>query len=116
MLFNIEVPSMLFQPFVENAIKHGLLNLERKGTLIISFSMENSELIKTDDDGVGRTKAEELKSFMHKNYTSRGMEIINERIAVINYIENTKITVEIIDKWTKENEPEGTKVIIRIPI
>lgn len=115
-IFNIEIPSMLFQPFVENAITHGLLNIERKGTLILSFELEEGYLIgKIEDDGVGRKKAGEIRS-SYKDHASRGMEIINDRIAVLNYIENIKIEVEIIDKENEDKEPCGTNVIIKIPV
>jgi ligand-binding sensor domain-containing protein len=116
-IFNIEIPSMLFQPFVENAITHGLLNLDRKGTLILSFELEEGYLVgKIEDDGVGRVKAGEIQSETFKDHASRGMEIINDRIAVLNYIENIKIEVEVIDKINNNNEPAGTTVIIKIPI
>jgi hypothetical protein len=116
-IFNMEIPSMLFQPFVENAITHGLLNNDRKGTLQLSFSMENSHVVGIiEDDGVGRKKAMEINANSYKDHASRGMEIIKERIGVLNYIENIHIEVEVIDKVSKENIPEGTKVIIKIPI
>lgn len=116
-IFNIEIPSMLFQPFVENAITHGLLNLDKKGTLILSFELENGFLIgKIEDDGVGREKAGEIQSKTFKDHASRGMEIVNERIAVLNYIENIKIEVKIFDKKDDQNNPAGTSVIIKIPI
>jgi sensor histidine kinase YesM len=116
-IFNIEIPSMLFQPYVENAITHGLLNQEKKGILTLSFSVEDSYLIGIiEDNGIGRKKSAELKSDVYKVHTSRGMEITQERITVLNFIENIEITVDVIDKLNTENEPDGTKVIIKIPI
>lgn len=116
-IFNIEIPSMLFQPYVENAITHGLLNQEKKGILTLSFSVEDSYLIGIiEDNGIGRKRSAELKSDVYKVHTSRGMEITQERISVLNFIENIEITVDVIDKVNAENEPEGTKVIIKIPI
>jgi LytS/YehU family sensor histidine kinase len=116
-IFNIEIPSMLFQPFVENAITHGLLNLQRRGTLILSFELEDGYLTgRIEDDGVGRKKAGEIQTSAYKDHASRGMEIINERISVLNYIENVKIELEIIDKVTDGNKSGGTSVIIKIPV
>ncbi|MCW3072615.1 MAG: hypothetical protein JWO44_2505 [Bacteroidetes bacterium] len=116
-IFNIEIPGMLFQPFVENAITHGLLNMESKGTLVLSFSIEDSHVIGIiEDDGVGRKKAVEINANTYKDHASRGMEIIKERIAVLNYIENIRIEMQVIDKMSPENVPAGTKVIIKIPI
>lgn len=114
--FNVEIPSMLFQPFVENAINHGLMNLD-KGTLNISFIINDNILIGIiEDDGIGRKKAEELKSETRKDHASRGMEIIKERIAVLNKMENTNILLEVIDKTDTNGSATGTKVIIKIPI
>jgi ligand-binding sensor domain-containing protein len=116
-IFNIEIPSMLFQPFIENAITHGLLSLERKGTLLLSFELEGNYLTGIiEDDGVGRKKAIEINKNTYKDHASRGMEIIKERIAVLNYIENIQIEVQVIDKMSPEDEPAGTKIIIKIPI
>lgn len=123
-IFNIEIPSMLFQPFVENAINHGLMNIDKKdsltnkqGILNLSFKIEYSHVVGIiEDNGVGRKKAKELKSETHKEHTSRGMEIINERIAVLNKMENTNITIEVIDKIDSNGIATGTKVIIKIPI
>ena len=116
-IFNLEIPSMLFQPFVENAIHHGLFNLDRKGNLLLTFILEENELIgMIEDDGVGRAKASEQNLQNRKEHISRGMEIINERIQVLNSMEGLKIEVEIIDKTNSNNEASGTLVKIKIPI
>ncbi|OFY86135.1 MAG: hypothetical protein A3F72_06695 [Bacteroidetes bacterium RIFCSPLOWO2_12_FULL_35_15] len=116
-IFNLEIPSMLFQPFVENAIHHGLFNLERKGNLIITFKLEENLIIgMIEDDGVGRKKANEQNQQIRKEHVSRGLEIIKERIQVLNSMEGLKIDVQIIDKMNINKEAEGTLVIIKIPI
>lgn len=116
-IFNLEIPGMLFQPFVENAITHGLLNRESQGTLSLSFSIEDSYLNGIiEDDGVGRKRATEINANGYRDHASRGMDIIKERIAVLNYIENIRIEMQVIDKMSPENVPAGTKVIIKIPI
>jgi len=77
----IQVPPLQLQPFVENAIWHGLMNKEGKGHLSINIQQENSTLICTiRDDGIGRKKTAELnqKSGKHK---SMGMKITESRIA-----------------------------------
>jgi ligand-binding sensor domain-containing protein len=116
-IFNIEIPSMLFQPFIENSITHGLFNLDRKGKLLVAFNIEDSHLIGIiEDDGVGRKKATEINANSYKDHASRGMEIIKERIRVLNFIENIKIELEVIDKKNEDGEAAGTKIIIKIPI
>jgi len=114
---NIELPGTLFQPYVENAINHGLINLKRKGNLSITFKEENSVLIGTiDDDGIGRDESKKLKSQSTLNHTSHGMKLIEDRIKTINFIKNSTIETQIIDKRDKDNKPIGTQIIIKIPL
>lgn len=116
-IFNMEIPGMLFQPFVENSITHGLFNLERKGNLSLTFELTDGYLTGTiEDDGVGRKRATEINATAYKDHASRGMEIVKERIRVLNFIENMRIELEVIDKLSPDNASEGTKVIIKIPI
>jgi anti-sigma regulatory factor (Ser/Thr protein kinase) len=111
-----EIPAMLLQPFVENAIHHGLRNHIKKGVLTLSIIFENDLLkIIIDDNGVGRKKSAELKQFSAKEHTSMGMKLTEERIETLNYIKNTHITLEIIDKVDTQEEQQGTRIIITIP-
>ncbi|MFT5820726.1 MAG: tetratricopeptide (TPR) repeat protein [Crocinitomix sp.] len=114
----IEIPTMLFQPFVENAINHGLKNSSHSGKLKISFSMEGNILIgEIEDNGVGRERAGYLRNKLKGvNYKSRGMEITNERAALFSHIRKLNINMEIIDKYDNANRSSGTKVRIEIPI
>jgi hypothetical protein len=109
----IDIPPMIVQPFVENAINHGLYNLkEREGYLLIHFGMpqEDKLIITISDNGVGRKKAAQLRMKKHK---SRGTQIVQERLDTINngdeLIVNTK-TIDIVDNGIAM----GTKVIITI--
>jgi ligand-binding sensor domain-containing protein len=116
-LFNVEVPSMLFQPFVENAIAHGLAHLNGGGRLDISFIVEDTLVTGIiEDNGIGRKKAEELKSATSQDHISRGTELINDRIAILNKMENTNIVVQVIDKTDDDGNAAGTRIIIKIPI
>jgi ligand-binding sensor domain-containing protein len=109
-----EIPSMLLQPFIENAINHGLIYKENnEGKLTITFTMEDQKLIcEIDDNGIGRQKAAEIKNQSLKPYKSRGTEITEERLRSLELIENTKIEVMINDKIDENNVAKGTKVII----
>jgi len=112
-----EVPSMLLQPFVENAIHHGLRNGKKNGILKLYFGLEGKILkIAIDDNGVGREKARELKQQSNKEHASMGMSLTKERVATINFIENTHIEIQIEDKVNSRNEAEGTTVLITIPL
>lgn len=116
-LTEFEIPSMLFQPFIENSINHGLLNLDRKGLLYIDFRVENGTLIGViDDDGIGRQKAMEYRKARDGSRKSRGFEITKDRINVFNRKNDMDITFEIIDKKDSEGNALGTKVILRIPL
>ncbi|MBS1765233.1 MAG: histidine kinase [Bacteroidetes bacterium] len=114
---NTEIPSTLFQPFVENAINHGLLNLNRKGNLTLIFEQVNDTIRGiVDDDGVGRGKSEKLKQKMAVTHISRGTQLIDDRIKTLNYIRPQSIEIEIIDKIDEHNNPAGTRVIVTIPV
>jgi LytS/YehU family sensor histidine kinase len=110
----VSIPVMVLQPFVENAIRHGMNGIE--GLITISFSANDQELIcRVEDNGIGRQQATRQKTIAPAVYQSRGMQLTYERIELINTHADKKITVEIIDKFDDDNEPGGTDVIIRFP-
>jgi len=111
------VPAMLLQPYVENAIRHGVRFLEnKKGKINILAKKEDGYLVcEIDDNGIGRAKAAEMKSSMHIEYQSRGMQLSRRRAELYN------IRQEIIDKKDdsdsyREGNATGTKIIISIPL
>jgi hypothetical protein len=113
---NIVIPPLLLQPYVENSIRHGILNLkERRGVINIYFSMEGSLLVCViKDNGIGRESAIKLKSNTIPGYQSKGMELVKKRIENLNIIYNTFITVFVEDVIYK-NET-GTCVTIKLPL
>jgi len=112
----IEIPSMLFQPFVENAINHGLIYKESKGLLKVHIKKaQNCIQGIIEDNGIGRVKAAELKSKSYKSYKSRGMKLVEERQRVLNFINESDIRIEIIDLENEDGQAAGTQVIINIP-
>lgn len=116
-LYTVEVPFLILQPFVENAIIHGLLNKSGDNKqLNISFSKENNTIICTiDDNGIGREAASIKKSIHKINKKSRGLEVTMERLNMLNET-NTESNIKIIDKTSEQGHAEGTTVIITIPI
>jgi len=113
----IEIPPMLIQPYVENAIWHGLMPKEDGGTLLVNFRCEENNLkITVTDNGVGRAKAAELKSRSATAHRSFGMSITHERIELINQMHNTNMSVIVNDLHDEKGNAAGTEVIIDIPI
>lgn len=109
----LEVPPMLIQPYIENAVWHGLRYKETKGKLELSIYHENGFLVVAiKDDGIGRKKSAELKTANQKKHTSTGLKNIQERLHIINKVYKTHYRVEISDL----NEQGGTHVRIYIPI
>ncbi|MCF0060614.1 histidine kinase [Dyadobacter chenwenxiniae] len=115
---SIEVPSLIIQPYVENAIWHGLLHQETNGKLLIKISMLEENVLQcvVEDNGVGREKAREFKSKSATSKKSMGMKLTEDRIAILNQYAQTSASVEIIDLMDQNNEASGTQVIIRIPV
>ena len=84
-LLNKTIPPMIIQPLVENAIKHGILPKSEPGHLKVSFSGSTDYLECTiEDDGIGIEKSEEIQNQSIKLYKSRGIELINKKIEILN--------------------------------
>jgi ligand-binding sensor domain-containing protein len=108
------LPPMILQPFVENAINHGLFRKQEEGGWLKLFFLHREKVLTVviDDNGVGRKQAAEIGSRLHKLYPSRGNSLVADRIQVLNGLGITKIKYEIIDKYNRHSEPSGTRVII----
>lgn len=111
------LPTMLLQPFVENAINHGLFHKEGKGHLKMSVapSINGGLKIVVEDDGIGRKRAMEIRQQSDKNYKSRALQIINERLQTLKEVEDYFLNISIEDLFDENGHPAGTKVDIEIP-
>ena len=107
---SVFVPAMLLQPYVENAIRHGVRHLPGdEGRIEIVAKKENRDtLIMIDDNGVGRERARQLKSKNHIEYQSRGMNLSRRRAELYH------IGLEVLDKMDEKGMAAGTRVVIRI--
>jgi len=108
-----EIPPMLLQPYVENAVWHGMRYKEEKGLLKIEFTQKNKNtaIITVTDDGVGRTKSKALKTENQKKQKSKGMSNIKKRISILNEMYGDRVDVAIADVFASG---EGTKVSLTI--
>jgi len=112
----VYIPSMIIQPFVENAIKHGLLHKHGEKQLTIRFSLEHEVLIcSITDNGIGREKAAEIKARAQRTHRSFATEATEKRLALINNTRTKKIKLEIKD-LNQITSSTGTEVIITIPV
>ena len=114
---SVELPPLILQPYVENAIWHGLMHREGSGQVKLALSRENGYLrCVITDDGIGRLKAAELQSRKRTKKRSMGMNITQDRINTINNLYETNTSVQIIDLFDGEGNATGTKVELSIPI
>lgn len=111
----MRIPSMVIQPFVENAIKHGLLHKTGERKLSIRFSKSNDALLcSISDNGVGRQKAAEIKARARISHRSFATEATQKRLELLNNTREKKIQLHINDLFEKD-KPAGTEVVITIP-
>ena len=109
------IPPMLIQPYIENALNHGIMNKEGKGHIKVGIERQNGHLIcSVEDDGVGRATAEKIKAQKRHDHKSRGMSITKSRLEIINKMYQSDLNVEIEDLM-EQNQPKGTKVKIYVP-
>ena len=108
------VPNMIIQPHLENAIWHGLRYLDKKGFLKLQFRFVDGKIVVIiDDNGIGLTKSQELKTINQKVHESRGLNNTNERIGLLNELYKKNIAFEIKEKALPES---GTIVQIVFPL
>jgi ligand-binding sensor domain-containing protein len=115
---NLFIPPMIIQPYIENAILHGIIPLsERRGLLLIKFSKDGSILkCVIDDNGIGRTQAKEIKERKQLSHQSMGMNVTQDRIDILNKQNHNLLTkVLVIDK-VEDGKSKGTTVEITINI
>ena len=113
----VKVPPLIIQPYVENAIWHGLMHKKEKGHLDIELYLKENLLIcKITDDGIGRKRAAELKSKSSLTYKSMGMRITADRIALLQQQEQNNAFISVNDLLFPDGRPAGTEVLIKIPL
>lgn len=113
----LKIPPMLLQPYIENAIKHGILPAGRSGKLFIKIHKRNPGYLQCiiEDNGIGRTESLRRKKIVAA-HTSLGMNITKERLLLLEQSLHKEFQVDIVDLYEETNEAAaGTQVIITIP-
>ena len=113
----LQVPPLILQPYVENAIWHGLMHKEEKGQLDVEVSEENDHLyFRITDNGIGREKAAAMASKSATKHKSMGLRITAHRIAIVQNSETLTSPVTINDLVNTDGSAAGTEVVIKMPV
>ncbi len=114
---NTFIPPMLGQPFIENAIEHGIKHRKSKGNIHVRFALNPDKLIyEIEDNGVGREKAQKINQKQNSDHKSLATYITIERIKVLNKKQKHKISLTIEDLKNEQGEAYGTRVVFEIPL
>lgn len=115
-IYFAEIPSLIIQPFVENAIKHGLLHKKGTKELYIAFNnVNNTIVVSIEDNGVGRKMSQEINLRSELHHKSFAVGATQKRLDLLNQERVHKIKIEIIDK-EEEGRASGTLVKLYFPL
>ena len=105
-----QIPPMLLQPYIENAIWHGLRYRDEKGELLVTIKENTADsiIISITDNGIGRKKSAEIKTQNQRKQKSKGMGTIKKRVAILNDMYTDKVDIKISDL---QSDGSGTKVL-----
>ena len=115
----LTIPSLLIQPYVENALKHGLLHRKGQRKLSVEFGYnEQYDLIECiiTDNGIGRKASGELNKLRNPNHKSFATTATKNRLELLNYNNDKPIGEKVEDLFNKSGMATGTKVVLKIPI
>jgi sensor histidine kinase YesM len=113
----IKVPPLIIQPFVENAIWHGLMPKKGNGRISIQISTDEQLLfIKIIDDGVGRAFSAAIKKHQSTTHQSLGLKTTSQRIKMLYTTNPNNSSVEFVDLVDAFGKPAGTEVVLKLPL
>jgi LytS/YehU family sensor histidine kinase len=114
---DMAIPPLLLQPFVENAIIHGLIPKKENGTISVDFSIEKDSLVCTIlDNGIGFEKSKEIKENLVAIHKSMALDITKKRLEMMEASTAQKAKVEIKEIKNELGVIQGTKVVLNLPI
>ncbi len=115
----IKIPNLMIQPFVENAIWHGLMHKEGNRKIDICFKLlgDESIIVEISDNGIGRKRAAEIKKLRSIDviHHSKGMQLIKDKIEVLKQQFKSGVSIRIED-IEKSGDVCGTKVVMKLPL
>ncbi len=111
------IPPMMIQPFVENAIIHGVAHISEQGNILVDFSRKNGKLECTIvDNGIGREQAKKIKSQVEHGHKSTALQVTQERLDILNKGSKKRKSLEMLDVLNEAGKVVGTKVVLRLPL
>jgi len=113
-LKSIMVPALILQPFIENAIWHGIMPREEGGTIHVTISMKEDKIFCiVEDDRIGRDVSMQKRlNGSPSAHQSKGVRLTQTRLELSNILNQRNASIEIMDKTNGKDEPTGTKVVL----
>lgn len=117
-IYEVKIPTMILQPFCENAIKHGLLPKKAEAALLLQFEIVDGNTLHcvVQDNGIGRVQREKLKESSVSGHISKGIKITRNRLELVNQLRNKPAEIKITDLYDDDGKAAGTRVDILIPL
>ena len=111
------IPAFLIQPFLENAIWHGIMGIKGIGRITIELKKHKNQITCiVEDNGIGRIKSEEVKTSVQKAKQSYGTSLVESRLNLLNNLYGIEMKVQFVDLYHQDGNSAGTRVIINLPI
>ncbi|MBX2970494.1 MAG: tetratricopeptide repeat protein [Cyclobacteriaceae bacterium] len=113
----VEIPTMILQPLIENAVLHGLIPKPGDKKLAVSFRLDSGMMeIRIEDNGIGREAARDLQQGKIRQNPSRGLSVTEQRLAVLREKHGWESSIKYLDLVDAAGQPAGTCVILRLSV
>jgi LytS/YehU family sensor histidine kinase len=113
---NLQVPPLILQPYVENAIRHGLTSKKGEKKLELKITLKGSQLeFRIKDNGVGRQYSIQQKKSRSTGHVSMAMDLTQKRIELADFSNSNQESIKIVDLM-EDGKQAGTEIILRLPV